>query len=262
MDLAAFGIQQIEIFVLVLARTAGIFTMTPIFGAGQVPVQVRLGVAIALAMVFMPLCNPSTHTLLAVDVLPMVLLIAKETLVGLIIGFVTTLVFAAIQSAGDYIDLTAGFSFATMFDPATGTQTALAGRFHHLLAGMLFFAINAHHIFLSGVADSFRLIPVGQMSLNPLVATGAVNLFVGLFAIAIRIAAPVVAAVFLADVALAVISRAMPQMNTLMAGLPLKLGVGLVGMLIALPVAIALSKAAFADIQPQTVGLLRLLVSP
>ncbi|MEN6370655.1 MAG: flagellar biosynthetic protein FliR [Armatimonadota bacterium] len=261
MDLASFGIQQIEVFVLVLARTAGIFTMTPIFGTSQVPVQVRLGISLALTMVFMPLCNASTHMTLAVEVLPMMLLIAKETLIGLVIGFVVMLVFTAIQSAGDYIDLVAGFSFATMFDPVTGTQTAIASRFHYLLAGMLFFAINAHHIFLSGVADSFRLIPVGQMSLNPVVATGAVNLFVGLFTIAIRIAAPVVAAVFMADVALAVISRAMPQMNTLMAGLPLKLGIGLVGMLIALPVSIALSRGAFGDIQPQTVGLLKLLIS-
>ncbi|MEN6521611.1 MAG: flagellar biosynthetic protein FliR [Armatimonadota bacterium] len=250
-----------EVFVLVLVRTAGIFTMTPIFGASQIPVQIRLGIALTLTMVFMPLCTSSTHALLAVDVLPMALLIAKEALIGLVIGFVVMLVFAAIQSAGDYIDLVAGFNFATMFDPVTGTQTALAGRFHSILAGMLFFAINAHHIFLSGVADSFRLIPVGQMSLNPVVATGAVDLFVGLFTIAIRIAAPVVAAVFLADVAMAVISRAMPQMNILMAGLPLKLGVGLVGMLIALPVAVALSRGAFMDIQPQTVGLLRLLIS-
>lgn len=236
--------------------------MVPIFGSAQVPVQVRVGIALGLTMVFMPLCSSSANVTLAIDVLPMVLLIAKETLIGLVIGFVTVLVFAAIQSAGDFIDLAAGFNFASLFDPTTGTQTALAGRFHHLLAVLLFFAINAHHIFLSGVADSFRLVPVGQMSLNPVVASGVLDLFVGLFAVALRIAAPVVAAVFLADVALAVIARVVPQMNILMAGLPLKLGVGLVGMLIALPVAAVLSRGAMTDIQPQTVGLLRLLISP
>lgn len=262
MDFTSFGIQQMELFVLVLARTAGIFTMVPIFGAAQVPVQVRIGIALGLTLVFMPLCGVTTNAVLAVDVLPMVFLIAKETLIGLVIGFVTVLVFSAIQAAGDFIDIQAGFSFASVFDPASGSQTALAGRFHHLLAGMLFFVINAHHIFLSGVADSFRLVPVGQMSFNPAVATGVVSLFVGLFTIAIRIAAPVVAAVFLADVALAVIARAVPQMNILMAGLPLKLGVGLIGMLVALPVAIALSRETLTDIQPQTIGLLKLLVAP
>jgi len=184
----------------------------------------------------------------------------KETIVGLVIGFVTTLVFTAIQLAGDYIDLQSGFSFATMFDPVYGAQTAVAGRLHHLLAGLLFFVTNAHHILLSGLADSFRLLPVGQFSLDPAVAGGVVDLFAALFAVAVRIAAPVVAAVFLADVALAMISRAVPQMNILMSGLPLKLGVGIVGMLVALPVAVAMSSNLLADIHLNTIGVLRQLV--
>ncbi|HPP75169.1 MAG TPA: flagellar biosynthetic protein FliR, partial [Armatimonadota bacterium] len=235
MDLAFLGIGQLQMFLLILARTAGIFTLVPLFGAKQIPVMVRIAIALGITMVFVPFCQSTGTKPLAVDVMPMVALIVKETIVGLVIGFVTTLVFTAIQLAGDYIDLQSGFSFATMFDPVYGAQTAVAGRLHHLLAGLLFFVTNAHHILLSGLADSFRLLPVGQFSLDPAVAGGVVDLFAALFAVAVRIAAPVVAAVFLADVALAMISRAVPQMNILMSGLPLKLGVGIVGMLVALP---------------------------
>jgi flagellar biosynthetic protein FliR len=205
---------------------------------------------------------PTGPGLLAVDVLPMAMLVAKETFVGVVIGFVTILVFSAIQSGGDLVDAHAGFSFATMLDPVNGTNTAIAGRFHFILAGLLFFATNAHHILLSGLSDSFRIIPVGQMAMNPAVSSGVVDLFAALFTVAVRIAAPVVAAVFLADLALVIVARVVPQMNILMAGFPVKLGVGIVGMLIALPVAVALSRNALADIYPQTAGLLRLLVAP
>jgi flagellar biosynthesis protein FliR len=260
-DLAFFGVAKVEMFLLVLARTAGIFTLVPIFGSSQVPAQVRLGIAVGMALIFVPLYAPAGQAPVATGVFSMALLIAKEALVGMVIGFVTVMVFSAIQAAGDYIDMAAGFSFAAMFDPIYGTNTAIAGRFHHILAGLIFFVTNAHHIMLSGLADSFRVVPVGSLSFAPSVAGGVFELFVILFAVAVRIAAPVVVAVFLADVAMAVVAKAVPQMNILMVGLPLKLGVGMVGMVIALPVAMAMSRNALGDIGPQATSLLRLLTA-
>ncbi len=258
MDLAWLGAQKLEVFILVFVRTAGIFTMTPIFGANQVPPQVRIAVAVGMALIFVPLCP--VDAVLAGDVLPMALLIAKEALVGLVIGFVVTLVFAVFQIAGDFIDAQAGFSFATMVDPASGTSTSVAARFHQILVGLLFFATNAHHVVITGLADSFRLVPIGETALNPLVANGALDIFATLFTVALRIASPVVAAVFLADVALAIVSRAVPQMNVIMAGMPLKLGVGLVGLLVALPVLATSSQGVFADMYSQMGSMLHLLV--
>jgi len=262
MDIAAFGIPRLEVFILVLARVGGIFTLVPIFGAAQVPVQIRAAAAVALALVFVPLCAQAGAPPLAADVLAMTFLIVKETLVGLVIGFAAMLVFAAIQIAGDFIDVQSGLSFAQVVDPMYGSQTAIAGRFHHLLAGMLFFVTNAHHVMLLGLADSFRIVPIGMLSMNPAVSGGVLDLFAGLFAMAIKIASPVVAAVFLADVAMAILARAVPQMNILIVGFPLKLGVGLVGLVIALPVAAALSSDALGDIGPHAVGLLRILIGP
>jgi len=248
LDLTSFGIEKLEVFLLVLARTAGIFTVAPIFGANQVPMQVKLGIALALAIVFTPLTI--SHQPLAIpvtDVWPMVMLIASQTLVGLVIGFVALLVFTAVQIAGEFIDMQSGFAFGTMIDPINGAQTAVASRFYHMLVGLLFFATNAHHIMIKGLADSFDLIPVGQMTLNASVAGGILDVFAILFGVALRIAMPVVAAVFLADLAMAVMARAVPQMNILIVGLPLKLGVGMVGMLVALPVLATSSQGLFVD---------------
>jgi len=258
MDLAWLGAQKLEVFILVLARTAGIFTVTPIFGANQVPPQVRIAVAVGMAVIFVALV-PS-NAVLAVDILPMALLIAKEAFVGLVIGFVVTLVFAVFQIAGDFIDVQAGFSFATMVDPVNGAHTSVAARFHQILIGLLFFATNAHHVVITGLADSFKLVPVGSMSMNPLVASGMLDIFATLFAVALRIASPVVAAVFLADVALAIMCRAVPQMNVIIAGMPLKLGVGMVGMLVAIPVLVTSSQGVFSDMYSQMGNVLHLLV--
>ncbi len=259
MDLASLGIQRIEVFILVLVRTAGIFTLVPLFGSSQVPVQVRIAISIGLSLVFVPMCMVSSPTVLAVDVFPMALLIFKEAFIGIVIGFVTILIFAAIQNAGDLIDMNAGFSFAAMLDPVNGSQTAISGRLHHMLAGLLFFATNAHYILLSGLSDSFRLIPVGEISLHASVSNGVFSLFAALFAVALRIAAPVIVAVFLADVALGVIARVVPQMNVMISGFPIKLGVGIAGMIIALPVAVAMTRSTLADIYPSTMDVLRAL---
>lgn len=259
MDAAWLGAEKLEVFILVLVRSAGIFTMTPIFGANQVPPQVRIAVAVGMALIFMPMCPSSGIP--ATDVLQMGLLVAKEALVGVVIGFVVTLVFAVFQIAGDFIDMQAGFSFATMVDPVNGSNTSVAARFHQILIGLLFFATNAHHVLISGLADSFRLVPVGAMSLNPLVANGVLDIFTTLFTVALRIASPVLAAVFLADVALAIMCRAVPQMNVIIAGMPLKLGVGLVGLLVAIPVLVTSSEGIFSDMNSQMGNVLHLLVA-
>jgi len=259
MDFSSVSISNIEGFLLVLTRTAGIFTLVPIFGDNHVPMQIRVGIALSLSLIFTPLALSSQSFPVALDVLPLTVMILKEAVTGIAIGFVTLLVFAAIQVAGEYIDLQSGFNAAQMMDPLFGSQTAIAGRFHQLLASVLFFVTNAHHIVLLGLADSFKVVPLGALSFNGVVAAGIFKLFGGLFVIALKIAAPVVAAVFLADVVLAILSRIVPQMNVLMVGLPLKIGVGLVGMLIALPISIALSSEALLGIHGQTISLLRLL---
>lgn len=257
MDLAQLGTEKLILFLLILVRTAGIFTLTPIFGARQVPAHVRLAVALALTMVFLPMAAPAES--LPVEVLPLAMMVAKEALVGLSIGFVISMVFAAIEMAGHIVDVNAGFAFATLVDPINGVNTALAGRLHNILAGLLFFATNSHHLMIKGLADSFAIAPVGTLSVGPEVAGGMMQLFGALFLVAIRIAVPVLAAVFLADLALAIAARVVPQMNVLIVGFPLKLGVGMIGMIFALPIVGATSQGLFGDMYRQMGSLVRLM---
>jgi flagellar biosynthetic protein FliR len=256
MDIAGFGIEKLITFVLVLTRTAAIFSVAPIFGSGQVPLQAKVVVSVGISLVFVSLSHP---VLSVVDALTMVFLIVKELVVGLIIGFVVLLIFTAIQVAGEIIDIQSGFNFATMLDPVNGAQTAVAARLHYLLAGLLFFVTNAHHMMIRGLADSFALFPVGSVVLDPAICRGILGMFGMLFGIAVRIASPVLATVFLADVALVLLARAVPQANLLIVGLPLKLGAGIIGLLVTLPVLLATSKDVFGHVYDQTVMVLRTL---
>jgi flagellar biosynthetic protein FliR len=222
-----------------------------------VPPQVRIIISLALTLIFVPLAVPTGA--LPTDILPLALMAAREACIGFGIGFIITMVFMAIETAGSFIDMTAGFAFATTIDPVHGTNSALAARMHNLLAGLLFFVTNSHHLVVKGLADSFVLAPIGEMSFNPAVTSGMTDLFISLFLIALRIAMPVMAAVFLADLAMAITSRIVPQMNVLMVGFPLKMGVGMVGMIVAVPIVAAMSTNMFADMYNQMGGLVRLM---
>ncbi len=258
MDLAFLSGQNLILFILIFVRTAGIFTLTPIFGAQQLPTQVRLIIALVLTLVFMPLAKIAAD--LPVDVISLMLMVIREAAIGLTIGFVINMVFMAIETAGHMIDTTAGFAFATIVDPANGTHVALAARVHNLLAGLLFFATNSHHLVIKGLADSFTLAPLGEMSLNPAIAGGMTDLFAQLMMISLRIAMPVTAAVFLVDLSMAVVSRVVPQMNVLIVGFPLKLGAGIVGMAVAMPVVASMSQNMFSDMYNQMNAMVRLAV--
>lgn len=249
MDFAFFSMQKFVLFLMVLVRTGGIFTLTPMFGAQQVPPHVRMGMALALTAVFVPVVPVSGH--LPMDLMQIAMMGAREACVGIVIGFVCSLVFSTIQIAGQFVDFQSGLAFAAMVDPINGANSAVAGRFQNLIAGLLFFATNAHHMVIRGLSDSFVLAPIGQLEMNPAAAGGIVDLFTGLFAIAIRIAMPICAAVFLADVALGIVARVVPQMNVLVVGLPLKLGVAVAAMVVALPVLGLMSRGLFGDMYQQ-----------
>jgi flagellar biosynthetic protein FliR len=115
MDLLGFGMAQIATFLLVLSRVGGIFTTAPVFSNVNVTPTVRVAIALCLAFVFLPLANAGPGQL---DLIPFVFAIFKEAVVGVVMGFLASLMFAAIQMAGAYVDMQVGFGFA-----ASGTTS-------------------------------------------------------------------------------------------------------------------------------------------
>ena len=249
MDLALFGTQKFILFLLVLVRTAGIFMLTPIFGSRQMPMQCRSALAVAFTMVFVPVVAVNGD--LPTDMLPLLIMIIREASVGLAIGFVCSLVFSTIQIAGEFIDFQSGLAFASMVDPASGNRSGIMGRFQNTFALLLFLATNAHHYVIRGLSESFAIAPIGHAGINAAVAGSITELFSSLFSVAVRISLPIVGAVIIADVAMAIMARVVPQIQVFFVGMPIKLGLALFAMLTAIPVIAVMSQGLFGDMYHQ-----------
>jgi len=254
MDLLGFTITQAVTFVLVLARVGGIFTVAPVFGNVNVSPYVRIGIAGALAFVFLPMAHFRATDL---DMMTFVLVIAKEVAVGLVMGFLAAMMFAAIQMAGAYVDLQVGFGFANVVDPMMKQHNAVIAQLYNLCATLLFLAVNGHHLMIRGLADSFAVLPLGAMTMAPNATAGVMQLFVVLFMAALKIGAPVVGAIFLTDVALGILARTVPQLNVFVVGLPAKLTVGMLAVFAVLPVAFVVMTGLFGGLERDLIRLLR-----
>lgn len=161
-------------------------------------------------------------------------LIITEVLNGFFLGYVTYLALNIIQIAGSLIDTQIGLSMATIYDPQTKNQSSLMQRLFYWLSIALLFATNGHHLLIDGIFKSFETMPIGTLPVLDNVQY-ILNLFVTYFSIGFQMSIPVVLTLIISDLVLGLISRSVPQLNVMIVGMPLKLLVGIVVILISLP---------------------------
>ena len=209
---------------LVSARILAWAVMSPPLATGGVPrlVQVMLSVAIGLALV----PGVGAHAPTA-EIAPVAGELLGQVLVGAALGFLTRLVFSAVESAGSLLDVFGGFSLAAAYDPLETTNTSIFGRFYGLLCTTLIFATDAHLMIFQGFLHSFTAVPLdGHISMGHLDAV-LMHGFSAMFVAAAQIAGPLIVVLFVADVALGVLNRISPQLNALSLSVPLKIGLTL-----------------------------------
>ncbi|KIL44901.1 flagellar biosynthesis protein FliR [Jeotgalibacillus soli] len=168
-----------------------------------------------------------------------ILLIIKEAIVGLFIGLIAYIVLSAIQIAGGLIDFQMGFAMANVIDPQTGAQSPLMGQYLYTIALLLLLYFDGHHLILDGIFYSYQYAPMDQLSLGfgePGAAEFVIKAFAAAFVIAFQIAAPVVATLFLVDVALGIVARTAPQFNIFVIGFPIKIIVAFIILVILMGV--------------------------
>jgi flagellar biosynthesis protein FliR len=231
--LAQLGGAQSAGFMLVLARVTPLFIVAPLFSSRQVPARVRTVVAVALAIGLTPLAMKGQRV--PDDVLALFGLILKELLVGLAFALSIALLFAAVSSAGALLDMLVGFSFGAIVDPLTGNQSAVLTQLYGLVALAIFVAIDGDAWLIGGLARTFELVPLTSAPDIAALASGVVEAFTTVFAAALEVAAPVLLAVVITDVAFGVVTRVVPQMNVFAVGFPVKVVVGLLVVGASLP---------------------------
>ncbi len=248
MDLATFSVLQVQLFGLVFARISAIFTMAPVFGSRTIPAPVRIGLALLISAAIYPTLNLNGLEL-PTRIIPFALMVLKEFAIGMIIGFVVTMLMNAAFLAGQMVDTQMGFGIANIIDPITGAQIPLIGQFQYVLALALFLALNAHRILLGTLMESFRVIPLTTASYaKSLPFTELViRLSSDMWMLALKMAAPALAILFLSTVALGIVARTVPQMNVFIVGFPLQIGIGLFIVMEALPMTALVLSRLFDD---------------
>lgn len=215
-------------------RILALLSTAPVFGAPQITIRLRIGLAMAIAMLLAPVLPPMP----AVEALSVAsaLLIGQQIMIGAAMGLVMRIVFAAVEYAGQVISLQMGLGFATLFDPQNGAQSPVIGQFFSLLATLAFLATNGHLLMIAALSESFRVFPV---ALGHTIDGHAWRMLVewggAIFRIGIILALPVMAVLLVTNVALAILSKASPQLNIFVIGFPLLLGLGFWSLVVVLP---------------------------
>ncbi len=234
-DLVNFGAEKIQLFILLMMRTGGIMIAAPIFSHRSIPRRIAVSMTLGLTVVLMPLFI-NTALPQTAGLIDLALLCFKEITVGVLIGLVFSVIFLAARLAGSVVGYQIGFAMVNVVDPNSATQVSILGEFWFLVATLIFLAIDGHHMIISGLVQSFQIIPVGASMPDGRVGEWFIKYTSFVFILALKFAAPVILTIFLTEVGMGILARTMPQMNIFIVGFPLKIFTGLLMVGVSLPV--------------------------
>jgi flagellar biosynthetic protein FliR len=229
------GENQVAGFLLVLGRIGPLFALAPLFSSKLIPGRARAVCAIGLTVGIAPIALGGHEVPLAVGSFAELML--KEVLVGLAYAFALSALFAAVATAGSFLDTLIGFSYGALVDPVTGNQSAVLSQMYILVGILVLIAIGGDQLIIKGLARSYDLVPLLETPSLPALAGGAQSAVAQVFLSAIELAAPIVLAIVITDAAFGIVSRVVPQLNVFAVGFPAKVTVGLVIIGVSLPFA-------------------------
>jgi flagellar biosynthetic protein FliR len=233
--LRQFGENQVAGFLLVLGRIGPLFVLAPLFSSRSIPARAKGICAVGLTVAIAPLALGKSE--IPLDVMGFTELMLKEILVGLLFAFALAALFAAISTAGAFVDTLIGFSYGALVDPVTGNQSSVLTQTYILVGIMVLIAIGGDQLMIKGLARSYDLVPLLEMPSLSTMIGGAQKAFAQVFLSALELAAPVVLAIVITDAAFGIVSRVVPQMNVFAVGFPAKVTVGLLIIGVSLPFA-------------------------
>ena len=245
MSTLPFDVDQAGWFFLVFVRIVTIMAFLPVFGSYAVPPQVKVAFALILSTLLFGAVMTNDRLAAEEFTLPLFgLLVVKEVMVGIAIGFVASMLFAAVQFAGRLVDTEIGFGFVELMDPMSNETVTVWGQLQVILFTILFLTINGHYFMLLAIQRSFELIPLlggslpgGKVAYHLVSITGAV------FVTALKFSAPIYVTLVLSELALGAVARTVPQINIFFVGMPLKIAIGLGTAALSLPMLAILFRA-------------------
>ncbi|GAA2735660.1 flagellar biosynthetic protein FliR [Pedococcus aerophilus] len=215
---ASLSADTLVVLLLATVRMSAFFAIAPPFSSRSVPARIKAALAFALALCILPnLGSPPK-----LDLPSLLGATLWQVAVGATMGFVVQIAVAVVQAAGELLDLASGFTLASLYDPLSNVSSSMFGRIQQLLAITLLFAANGHLILVRGLMMTFETVPLRPLAIGDLarLVTDDLGRFL---AGALQIAAPVLVVLFLSELALGLISRAVPTLNIFAMSFPVKI---------------------------------------
>ncbi len=233
-------------FLLMFLRTSALIISSPIFGRKNVPNTVKI--AFCVLVTYVTFTSFSSHAeILYSNVVEFSLLCIKELLYGMVLGFVTTMFFGLVQTSGHVIDMMMGFGMVDVFDVQNNVKVPISGTLLYTVLVITFFMANAHLQLIHILNITFTQVPVGFVTLNPKIGLVALEVFVLAFVMSVNVALPLIASGFLGEVLMGIVIRSVPQMNIFVVGLPLKVALGFLMLVLVLPIYVNYTDVIFME---------------
>jgi len=219
-----YFIYHFQVFLLIMMRMSSMMIIAPFYSSGVIPFRIRALISFLVTLVIFPMVARHGYRIPG-HMGEYALLVLQEVTIGFYIGFLVAVIFAAFQLAGEFFSVQIGFGINEVLDPLGQISIPLIGQLKNLIGLLVFLVVGGHHFLIRAVYRSYELAPVMGLSQG---AVGGLMKFLmysfsGMFVIALKIALPIVATIFLVSVSMGVLSKAAPQMNIMMLGFPVKI---------------------------------------
>ena len=231
-----------QIYLIIMVRFVGILMIAPMFSSNIIPNSIKLSLAfVATAIIFPLVANTSVKV--ASTFLEYFLSLVNEALIGILIGFLMSVLFAAFQVMANFFEVQMGFGISETIDPINQVSLPILGQLQALVVILIFIAIDGHSLVIRTLHYSYKAIPVLSNASKEVFLSsfqGVIDRMIyymsSLFSIALSLALPVMLTLFLLAVSLGLLAKAAPQMNILMLGFPLQIALGMTAYYILIPV--------------------------
>jgi flagellar biosynthetic protein FliR len=250
----AISVGQAQIFFLVLTRILATIVHVPVLGGRTIPNQVKIPLGILLALIMLPV-QPQPSPIQNLSGIAFGLAMGKEVFIGTIAGFAAVLTFGALQIAGHLMGLVSGFGSGQILNPAIEDNGTSLDQIFVMTSFLIFLVINGHHLFLLGLQKTFSLVPVNSafpvLSMQTLIKMSA-----GFITSGVQMSLPILGTLLLTDLTLGLLARVAPQVHVFFLGIPLKIGVGLLALALAIVILLPNLNAIFGALGNRTLELL------
>ncbi|MEP6890974.1 MAG: flagellar biosynthetic protein FliR [Nitrospirota bacterium] len=249
-------LPEFQSFLVLVSRIGGIVAAFPMLGGRTVPAQIKIALVVMLGIALSPLIRLPP---LSRDAIEMTAGLASELLIGLMIGLAVRLLFAALEMAGDLLGTQIGFGAIQLLDPMTSQQSSLLSEYFRIIASLVFLSVNAHMVVVAAIVSSYDAIPPFGARLSSDLGEEVLQLSQHMFLVALKLSAPVLVAMILINLLLAMLGRAVAQINVFVLSFPLTITGGLLVLGLSLPYTVSLFEQEFTGLHDTIERLLRAL---